>query len=135
MYRANYPYPHCLARFHEITSKGCINTRKTSLSAIRIDHLFRQAKSDSRNHLSATLRQVTFSSPDSSGRQYPLSRDHRHPARTIPAIRQQTPLSLSSANDPRKPVPPRTYRRKSKERKKTGDPLVAMASAGPCPHT
>ena len=46
---------------------------KDSLSAIRIDHLFRQAKSDSRNHLSATLRQVTFSSPDSSGRQYPLS--------------------------------------------------------------
>lgn len=46
---------------------------KDSLSAIRIDHLFHKAGSDSQNHLSATLRQVTLSIPDSSGRQYPLS--------------------------------------------------------------
>lgn len=46
---------------------------KDSISAIRIDHLFHKAESDSRNHLSATLCQVTLSAPDSSGRQYPLS--------------------------------------------------------------
>ena len=46
---------------------------KDSLSAICIDHLFHKAGSDSQNHLSATLRQVTLSIPDSSGRQYPLS--------------------------------------------------------------
>lgn len=105
---------------------------KDSLSAIRIDHLFRQAKSDSRNHLSATLRQVTFSSPDSSGRQYPLSV-------TTATLQEQSrrsatdTSSLSSAQRSTQPVPPRTYRRRARS-EKTGDPLVAMASAGPCPH-
>ncbi|WP_297904030.1 hypothetical protein [uncultured Parabacteroides sp.] len=46
---------------------------KDSVSAIRTDHIFRKAGSSDRGQLSATLRQVTFSTPDSLGRQYPLS--------------------------------------------------------------
>ena len=97
---------------------------KDSLSAIRIDHLFRQAKSDSRNHLSATLRQVTFSS---------AVRDHRHPARTIPAIGNRHLFPIQ-----RPTIHANQYRHAriagEQGAKKTGDPLVAMASAGPCPH-
>ena len=106
---------------------------KDSLSAIRIDHLFRQAKSDSRNHLSATLRQVTFSSPDSSGRQYPLSV-------TTATLQEQSRRSATDTSSAiqRPTIHANQYRHAriagEQGAKKTGDPLVAMASAGPCPH-
>lgn len=106
---------------------------KDSLSAIRIDHLFRQAKSDSRNHLSATLRQVTFSSPRQFRAAISAVRDHRHPARTIPAIGNRHLFPIQ-----RPTIHANQYRHAriagEQGAKKTGDPLVAMASAGPCPH-
>ena len=103
-----------------------------SLSAIRIDHLFRQAKSDSRDHLSATLRQVTFSSPDSSGRQYPLSVT----TATLQEQSRRSATDTSSLSSAQRSTLTSTAARIAGEQgaKKTGDPLVAMASAGPCPH-
>ena len=101
---------------------------KDSLSAIRIDHLFRQAKSDSRNHLSATLRQVTFSSPDSSGRQYPLSVT----TATLQEQSRRSATDTSSLSSAQRST--QTSTAGEQGAKKTGDPLVAMASAGPCPH-
>ena len=104
---------------------------KDSLSAIRIDHLFHKAGSDSQNHLSATLRQGTFSSPDRAA--ISAVRDHRHPARTIPAIGNGHLFPIQ-----RPTIHANQYRHAriagEQGAKKTGDPLVAMASAGPCPH-
>ena len=102
---------------------------KDSLSAIRIDHLFRQAKSDSRNHLSATLRQVTFSSPDSSGRQYPLSV-------TTATLQEQSrrsatdTSSLSSAQRSTQTSTATHVSQESKERKRQATPWWLW----PCPH-
>ena len=95
---------------------------KDSISAIRIDHLFHKAGSDSQNHLSATLRQVTLSIPDSTGRQYPLS--------VTPATLRERPPPPTT----QKPRPRHTRIAKEQGAKKTGGSLVVMASTGPCPH-
>ena len=102
---------------------------KDSLSAIRIDHLFRQAKSDSRNHLSATLRQVTFSSPDSSGRQYPLSV-------TTATLQEQSrrsatdTSSLSSAQRSTQTSTATHVSQESKERKRQATPWWLWLAPG-----
>lgn len=46
---------------------------KDSISTIRIDHIFRKTGVRSHAFQTAALRQVAFSAPDSSGRQYPRS--------------------------------------------------------------
>ena len=60
-------------------------------------------------------------------------RDHRHPARTIPAIGNRHLFPIQ-----RPTIHANQYRHAriagEQGAKKTGDPLVAMASAGPCPH-
>ena len=86
---------------------------KDSISAIRIDHLFHKAGSDSQNHLSATLRQVTLSIPDSTGRQYPLP----PPCGSDPGDRLRIPLPGPAPNDPYKPAPPHTYRKRARSEK------------------
>ena len=97
---------------------------KDSLSAIRIDHLFRQAKSDSRNHLSAT-----FSSPDSSGRQYPLSV-------TTATLQEQSrrsatdTSSLSSAQRSTQTSTATHVSQESKERKRQATPWWLWLAPG-----
>lgn len=105
---------------------------KDSISAIRIDHLFHKAGSDSQNHLSATLRQVTLSIPDSTGRQYPLSV-------TTATLRQRSRRSAtdtSSRSSAQRSVQTGTATHVSQRARseKTGGSLVVMASTGPCPH-
>ena len=100
---------------------------KDSISAIRIDHLFHKAGSDSQNHLSATLRQVTLSIPDSTGRQYPLSV-------TTATLRQRSRRSATDTSSRSSARHRHTRIAKEQGAKKTGGSLVVMASTGPCPH-
>lgn len=102
---------------------------KDSISAIRIDHLFHKAGSDSQNHLSATLRQVTLSIPDSTGRQYPLSV-------TTATLRQRSRRSAtdtSSRSSAQRSVQTGTathVSQKSKERKRQAVPWWLWLAPG-----
>lgn len=119
-------YPHCLARFSRDNKQRLYKHEKDPLGNPYRPSL-RQAKSDSRNHPSATLRQVTFSSPTVLAA-ISLSV-------TTATLQEQSRRSATDTfpiqppNDPRKPaLPPRTYRRRARS-EKTGDPLVLYGRA------